>query len=133
MRSRWRPFGYHFPLVQAIVSFKGSYLVISLENPNMIYPFLRSILGNIVGLGIISNITSSREMGNLFFNVILFMALPSLHICRLPSFLWDKRAGMMQGPRFSLKNPLSNNSCTWNWSSLCQVGSKIVLGKVRGR
>ena len=112
--STWRicqPKWHHQPFKQAIRGFKRCLPFISRSHSNLVIPLLKSILENNLAQDKQSNISSNLGIGNLYFTVILLIALLSTHSPRAILFGckegWD-RTRTSARPKVPLSQQLFN-------------------------
>ena len=70
----------------------------------------------------ISNKSSNLRVANLYFIVILFIALLSTHILHVPSFFGTNNVRTAHGLMLSLTSPLFISSSICFFNSACSVG-----------
>ena len=86
------------------------------------YPLRKSIFLKYLALASTSIMLSKHGIGNQYLMVILLIALLSVHILHVLSFLGDNNVGTTQGLMLSLTKPFFISYVTCQLSSACCVG-----------
>ena len=122
------PKRHHLPLMQPKLGLESGFPVITFSHPYVAVTTFKINFGKyICTMQFIKHIVKPRN-GVPILHISLLMALQSVHILRLPSFLGSNNTGTSQGLRLSWTKPFSNNSLTWDsiylvsWGLVQQVG-----------